>query len=79
MLSIEGTWCAAVEEFRVQLPAVSIAMLGIIEKAAECAQRDHANVRVLAYSDFRGFSSALPASVVFWLRVGRCIGRLAVP
>ena len=53
LLSIEGTWFAEFEEFRVQLPAVSIAMLGIIEKAAECAQRDHANVRVftvLAYS-----------------------------
>ena len=51
LLSIEGTCFAEFEEFRVQLTTVSIAMLGIIEKAAEYVQRDHTNVRVLAYSD----------------------------
>ena len=73
LLSIEGTWCAAVEEFRVQLPAVSIAMLGIIEKAAECAQRDHANVRVLAYSDFRLSRVLAPGGQMYWnAKFARC-------
>ena len=36
---------------RIQLTALSIAVLDRIEKAFECAQRGYANMRVLTCSD----------------------------
>ena len=50
-LPTEAPKYVELDKFRVELTTVSIAMLESIGKAAECAQRDCANMRVLTYSD----------------------------
>ena len=64
-----------VDNLRVQLIALSIAVLESIEKAFECDVRGLANMRVLTYSDLVLLSFL---SRDFWLRVGRCIAARSV-